>query len=284
MRVLVLGVALLALGICSGAVVAEPVQPGSAAVAVVVEGAAAPGAGVSPSADAGEASGAATPPVDEAPPPPVVAKPSPPPPPSLVVDIDLTAQRMSVSERGQLKHTWPISSGRAGYNTPTGTFRPTWMAKMWYSRQYDDAPMPHSVFFNGGIAVHGTQHVRSLGRPASHGCIRLAPANAARLYALVSSHGKAMTRIKVFGTARDSAPVAARQPRIEAGERYAVRRWSNGHPAARYYPPPRYSYNGYGAGYSPRYVYPGDPLPYGYRSARPLYRPYGGSRGYSYYD
>ena len=214
------------------------------------------------------------------------AAPPPPPPPSLLVDIDLTRQRMTVTEHGNVKHAWAISSGREGYRTPTGTFRPTWMAKMWYSKQYDDAPMPHSVFFNGGIAVHATQSTGMLGRPASHGCIRLAPPNAAAFYALVSSHGKAMTRIKVHGTAKDATPVAARRQGTRAGERYGARALPRYAPSSRYFAPPRYSYNSYGGGYGApgpqRYVYPGDPVPYGYRTQRPLYRPYGGSR--YYYD
>ena len=158
---------------------------------------------------------------------------------------------------------------------------------MWFSKQYDDAPMPHSVFFNGGIAVHGTQATGMLGRPASHGCIRLAPSNAAALYAMVSAHGKPMTRIKVHGTAKDTTPVAARrQPRPGAENSYAVRAVPKYAPTSRYYASPRYSYNTYGGGYGsgngPRFVYPGDAPPYGYRPARPLYRPYGGSR--YYYD
>ena len=82
------------------------------------------------------------------------------------------------------------SSGRSpparkGYVTPTGSFKPTRMHEMWYSRKYDNAPMPHSVFFHGGYAVHATDAVKRLGRPASHGCVRLHPDDAADFYALV---------------------------------------------------------------------------------------------------
>lgn len=138
-----------------------------------------------------------------------VAQATPPPAPTLTVDIDLSSQRMTVSENGSQKYTWAISSARAGYRTPTGTFKPTWMSKMWYSRQYDMAPMPHSVFFSGGVAIHATQQVGMLGNPASHGCIRLAPRNAATFYALVNKHGKELTRIAVRGTPRANGPAMA---------------------------------------------------------------------------
>lgn len=132
---------------------------------------------------------------------PVVAAPvkAAPPPPSIVARIDLSTQRMDVSVGGDTAHSWAISSGRSGYLTPTGKFGIQRMHKMWYSRKYDDAPMPHAVFFNGGIAVHGTSSTGMLGRPASHGCIRLAPKNAAEFYSLVRRHGKSNVRIEVVG-------------------------------------------------------------------------------------
>jgi lipoprotein-anchoring transpeptidase ErfK/SrfK len=135
-------------------------------------------------------------------------------PPTLVASIDLTSQRMTVRAGGKTLHSWKISSGRAGYETPTGTFRPNWMARDWHSRKYDMAPMPYSVFFNGGIATHGTTSVRGLGRPASHGCIRLETQNAKAFYELVRKHGKARTRIAVVGTTPASEPryAAPRRP------------------------------------------------------------------------
>jgi hypothetical protein len=140
-----------------------------------------------------------------------MAMPPPPPPITLVLSADLSLQRLTVTERGDVKHVWPISSGRRGYATKTGTFRPQWMARMWYSRQYEWSPMPHAVFFNRGTAFHATSAVGLLGRPASHGCIRLAPANAARLYALVQRHGFAQTKVVVHGTPKEPA-VARRSP------------------------------------------------------------------------
>jgi len=119
---------------------------------------------------------------------------------TLVATINLSSQRMTVKANGRTLHTWKISSGRKGYHTPTGRFRPSWMSKMHYSRQYDLAPMPYSVFFNRGIATHGTSATGRLGRPASHGCIRLTNANARRFYNLVRRHGKSRTRIVVQGT------------------------------------------------------------------------------------
>jgi L,D-transpeptidase-like protein len=118
---------------------------------------------------------------------------------------------MHVSENGHSKYVWPVSSGSRGHDTPTGTFKPVWTSKMWYSRQYDYAPMPNAIFFHGGAAIHGTAYVGNLGRPASHGCVRLAPRNAATLYKLVASHGKAATRIVVHGTPNHGPEVAERR-------------------------------------------------------------------------
>jgi lipoprotein-anchoring transpeptidase ErfK/SrfK len=151
---------------------------------------------------------AATPaPVAEAPPPP-----PPPPPITLVLKADLSAQRVSVVENGKVKFVWPISSGRPGFATKTGTFRAQWMSRMWYSRQYELAPMPHAVFFNRGTAFHGTSAVGLLGRPASHGCIRLAPGHAAKLFALVQKHSLVQTKVVVHGGPREPA-VARRAPK-----------------------------------------------------------------------
>jgi lipoprotein-anchoring transpeptidase ErfK/SrfK len=113
----------------------------------------------------------------------------------IVARIDISAQTMTVSENGWVKYRWPVSTARKGYRTPRGTFRPTRLHRMWYSQKYDNSPMPHSIFFTGGYAIHGTEYTRSLGRPASHGCVRLAPKNARALYKLVLAHGRQNTRI-----------------------------------------------------------------------------------------
>lgn len=132
--------------------------------------------------------------------PPAAAEPPPPPTPTLIVNVDLARQRMVISENGEFKYEWPVSSGVARYPTPRGTFRPQWAAKMWYSRQYDWAPMPNAVFISNGVAVHATYATGALGSPASHGCIRLSPANAKTFYKLVHRHGLKMTEVTVHGT------------------------------------------------------------------------------------
>ncbi|MGI9521900.1 MAG: L,D-transpeptidase [Hyphomicrobiaceae bacterium] len=116
---------------------------------------------------------------------------------SVRVNIDISSQRMSVYVNGSLRHIWRVSTGRRGYSTPTGRFRPTRLERSWYSRKYNWSPMPHSIFFVGGVAIHGTNYTRQLGRRASHGCVRLARGNAARLFGLVRRHGARRTRIVV---------------------------------------------------------------------------------------
>jgi lipoprotein-anchoring transpeptidase ErfK/SrfK len=113
------------------------------------------------------------------------------------VRISLARQNMNVNVDGAHYATWAISTGREGYGTPSGTFRPQSMHKMHYSRRYNMTPMPHSIFFYHGFAIHGTSAVRNLGRPASHGCIRLSPQNARTLYGLVSRHGMKNTSITI---------------------------------------------------------------------------------------
>ena len=111
--------------------------------------------------------------------------------------IDLSAQRMYVSVNGKPAYAWAVSTGRKGYSTPTGRYRPTRMYPEYCSRKYDNAPMPHSIFFRGGYAIHGTNHVKALGRRASHGCVRLAPGNARTLYNLVRQYGAGNTAISI---------------------------------------------------------------------------------------
>jgi lipoprotein-anchoring transpeptidase ErfK/SrfK len=116
---------------------------------------------------------------------------------SVLVRISLARQSMTVNVDGAHYATWAISTGRQGYGTPSGTFRPQSMHRMHYSRRYNMTPMPHSIFFYHGFAIHGTSEVRKLGRPASHGCIRLSSQNARALYGLVSRYGMTNTRITV---------------------------------------------------------------------------------------
>ncbi len=114
------------------------------------------------------------------------------------VQINTGSQTMNVFVDGMHYYSWPVSTGRKGYRTPRGSYRAHRLERVWYSKKYDDAPMPYSIFFRGGYAIHGTQHTQFLGRPASHGCVRLAPGHARQLYSLVSSHGMGRTRISVY--------------------------------------------------------------------------------------
>ena len=113
----------------------------------------------------------------------------------IVARIDISRQTMTVSENGQVVYSWRVSTARKGYRTPRGRFGVTRMHRMWHSRKYEMSPMPHSIFFYGGYAIHGTPYLKSLGRPASHGCVRLHPGNARTLYNLVKAHGARNTRI-----------------------------------------------------------------------------------------
>ena len=116
---------------------------------------------------------------------------------SVVAVVDVSTQRMYVTVDGGSYAVWKVSTARRGYYTPRGSFRPKLLKRMHYSRKYENSPMPYSVFFTGGYAIHGTQYVRRLGSPASHGCIRLHTANAAALYSLIKRYGHGSTRIRV---------------------------------------------------------------------------------------
>ncbi|WP_248304509.1 L,D-transpeptidase [Breoghania sp. L-A4] len=113
------------------------------------------------------------------------------------VRIDLSRQTMQVSLDGRVAYRWRVSTARRGYRTPTGRFRPVRLARMWYSTIYDYAPMPYSIFFYHGYAIHGTTELRNLGRPASHGCVRLHPDHARTLFELVKRYGRAATEIVI---------------------------------------------------------------------------------------
>lgn len=117
----------------------------------------------------------------------------------LLISIDRSNQRMTVVG-DKAVYMWPVSTGVSGFETPAGSYRALRMKAEHYSKEWDDAPMPHSIFFTErGHAIHGTSHTRSLGAPASHGCVRLAPEHAAFLFKLVEAHGLEATRIQVIG-------------------------------------------------------------------------------------
>ena len=112
------------------------------------------------------------------------------------IHISKSSQTMRVYVGGQLRHTWRVSTGRRGYNTPNGNYSPKRLARRHYSSKYHGSPMPYSIFFRGGYAIHGSYQISRLGRRASHGCVRLHPGNAARLFSLVRAN-RARTRIVI---------------------------------------------------------------------------------------
>ena len=126
------------------------------------------------------------------------------------IQIDLTTQRMQVDSSSG-SWNWPVSTARDGYVTPPGEYEPTGMERMHYSQKYDNAPMPYSIFFYGGYAIHGSYATGSLGRPASHGCIRLSPGHARKLYEMVGAEGAT----------------------ISIGGEPPTHAWSNEHPQTR---------------------------------------------------
>jgi hypothetical protein len=144
------------------------------------------------------------------------------------IHIDLSSQRMYVSS-SQGSYAWPVSTARAGYYTPRGSFAPTGMQLMHYSRKYHMSPMPYSIFFRGGYAIHGTYATGALGSPASHGCVRLSPGNAATLYHIVQSEGGS---ISISGSppggGKRYAGVSKRH-----GARYAAKSSGRRHVASR---------------------------------------------------
>jgi hypothetical protein len=142
----------------------------------------------------------------------------------VLVAIDKTLQRMTVFIDGTPVWYWPVSTGRSGYSTPNGTFTPFRMEADHFSKEWDDAPMPHSIFFTRiGHAIHGSYDVRRLGSAVSHGCVRLHPSNAARLYSLVEQRGLNDVSVVVSG---ETPPPGRRAPLVSNAEP------STGRPAA----------------------------------------------------
>jgi len=143
---------------------------------------------------------------------------------SILINIDKSTQHMTVFIDGVEKFDWPVSTGRHGYSTPSGTFTPLSMNEIWYSKEWDNAPMPHAIFYmKDGHAIHGSYEVKNLGRPASHGCVRLSPQNATILFNLVKATGLDKTQVVLSGeTPGGEAKVAS------AGKpRSVARAWPN---------------------------------------------------------
>src|SRR5258707_3578380 len=132
---------------------------------------------------------------------------------AVLVTIDKSIQQMTVEVDGRPLYQWPVSTGKgAQYDTPSGKFKAFRMERDHFSKEWDDAPMPHSIFFTPkGHAIHGSFDVKRLGTPASHGCVRLAPANAEKLFALVEQEGVLNTTVVLTGTAPSGAPLVARR-------------------------------------------------------------------------
>jgi lipoprotein-anchoring transpeptidase ErfK/SrfK len=116
---------------------------------------------------------------------------------TITARISLSSQTMTVTKNGFVVHRWKVSTARRGYVTPTGSWKAKWASRHHRSRKYDNAPMPYAIFFNGGYAVHATFDVKRLGRPASHGCIRLHPSNAATFFSLAQKYGLNNTKVVV---------------------------------------------------------------------------------------
>jgi lipoprotein-anchoring transpeptidase ErfK/SrfK len=132
--------------------------------------------------------------------------------PSVLIYIDKTKQKMTVFVEGIEKYDWPVSTGRAGYSTPSGTYTPISMHEIWYSQEWDNAPMPDSIFFmRDGHAIHGSYEVKTLGKAVSHGCVRISPPNATTLYSLVGHNDLKNTQIVLTGvTPGGESKVASR--------------------------------------------------------------------------
>ena len=146
-----------------------------------------------------------------------MAKPAVAAPARVLIAIDKATQRMRITVDGKLRYSWAVSTGRAPYKTPAGTFRPFRLEKEHYSREWDEAPMPYSIFFtSAGHAIHASNATRQLGRPASHGCVRLAPSNAAALFTLVRAEGPGATKVTITNGASAGRTARSRSADVRA--------------------------------------------------------------------
>jgi hypothetical protein len=137
---------------------------------------------------------------------------------NIVVNVDKSTQRMTVSVDGTQRYFWPVSTGRAGYDTPNGTFKINRMDADHLSQEWDNAPMPHSMFFDmRGHAIHGFFDTKHLGMAVSHGCVRLSPDHASTLWDLIKAEGMSATTVVVSGQISPGSPeVARRRAPVEA--------------------------------------------------------------------
>jgi lipoprotein-anchoring transpeptidase ErfK/SrfK len=142
---------------------------------------------------------------------------------TVLINIDKTRQNMTVFLDGVERYHWPVSTGRSGYSTPSGSFTPTSMNEVWYSKQWDNSPMPHAIFFmKDGHAIHGSYEVKHLGKPVSHGCVRISPQNAATLYDLVKKNGIENTQVVLSGETPGGESKVAARSKSRVAPRYYV--------------------------------------------------------------
>jgi len=177
----------------------------------------------------------------------------------ILITVDKSAQRMTVARDGQPLYSWPVSTGRSGYATPSGSYTAFRMEADHYSVEWDDAPMPHSIFFTKiGHAIHGSYDTKNLGKPVSHGCVRISPDNAATLFALVEREGVTKTKVVLTGSEQVALARRGNTPR-EGDNVYGSRPPRSFSPNAEYpqpdYAQPRYGNPAYGYG-RPQYVEP----------------------------
>jgi hypothetical protein len=228
---------------------------------------------------------------------------------NVAITVDKNAQMMTVEVDGVARYHWPVSTGIPSHETPNGSFRTFRMEEDHYSKEFDDAPMPHSIFFTKiGHAIHGTDSEGRLGTPASHGCVRLSKANASTLYALVQEQGVFKTTVTLTGS---SQIALARNPRPRANTAVARRDPAQQYDQ-QYSNDPQYNAAGEPVQLTPQpqllpgrrvapqaqaddgYIYPADgssdearyPAPRGSRrlydaQAYPQPQPYYGNRGYA---
>lgn len=151
----------------------------------------------------------------------------------VLVSISKSQQQMTVSVDRMRTYHWAVSTGRSGYDTPSGSFRAIRMERVYYSKKFDDAPMPNSVFFYGGYAIHGTMEESRLGSPASHGCVRLARVNAEALFALVRARGMSNTRVVVSDGPVYDQPMARVRERDLGFQQFGARSYRDTQAAPR---------------------------------------------------
>jgi hypothetical protein len=169
----------------------------------------------------------------------------------VLINVDKNSQQMTVSVDGAPRYRFAVSTGRPGLGTPSGTFHPQRMESTWFSKEYYNSPMPHSIFFHGGFAIHGSYEISQLGGPASHGCIRLHPDNATTLYALVQQQGMEATTIVVSGElpARGRTPVEGEYRAPGYGQRSAPYYQQSPYQQSPYQQPPGFYYQQQPRGY-----------------------------------